>query len=236
MVVFTRQKLISDPPFSRMDLISCCNLLIYFELSLQKMIMPVFHYALKPVGYLLLGASESIGEFTDLFEAVDKRYKIYVKKVASSVPIHLPLLHKEYGERSLPALLVVRGEAAESLRGELNTRQPMPKRRLPRDYLQSIQEQHEAANKEAQSTNEEMANRNAELNSISNDLVNLQNSAQIAIVLLGRDLAIRRFTTQAEKEFGLLATDFGRPIGHVRQPDAGLRGRGSRSDQSGASR
>ncbi|MGR6036540.1 MAG: CheR family methyltransferase [Candidatus Nitrosoglobus sp.] len=120
MVVFTRQKLISDPPFSRMDLISCCNLLIYFELSLQKMIMPVFHYALKPVGYLLLGASESIGEFTDLFEAVDKRYKIYVKKVASSVPIHLPLLHKEYGERSLPALLVVRGEAAESLRGELN--------------------------------------------------------------------------------------------------------------------
>lgn len=84
------------------------------------MIMPVFHYALKPAGYLLLGASESIGEFTDLSEPVDKRYKIYVKKVASSVPIHLPLLHKEYGERSLPALLVVRGEAAESLRGELN--------------------------------------------------------------------------------------------------------------------
>ena len=61
MVVFARQNLISDPPFSRMDLISCRNLLIYLEPSLQKKALPTFHYALKPEGFLFLGASESIG-------------------------------------------------------------------------------------------------------------------------------------------------------------------------------
>src|SRR4029077_830310 len=70
MVVFARQNLISDPPFSRMDLISCRNLLIYLEPSLQKKTMPTFHYALKPGGFLFLGASESIGSFTELFEPV----------------------------------------------------------------------------------------------------------------------------------------------------------------------
>ena len=77
MVVFARQNLISDPPFSRMDLISCRNLLIYLEPSLQKKALRTFHYALKPEGCLFLGASESIGGFTDLFEPVDKKHKIY---------------------------------------------------------------------------------------------------------------------------------------------------------------
>ena len=81
MVVFARQNLISDPPFSRMDLISCRNLLIYLEPSVQKKAMPTFHYALKPEGFLFLGASESIGSFTDLFEPADKKHKIYVKKL-----------------------------------------------------------------------------------------------------------------------------------------------------------
>ncbi|MDX2055800.1 MAG: protein-glutamate O-methyltransferase CheR [Polyangiaceae bacterium] len=78
MVVFARQNLITDPPFSRMDLISCRNLLIYLEPSLQKKAMPTFHYALKPGGFLLLGASESVGAFTDLFEPIDRKHKVYV--------------------------------------------------------------------------------------------------------------------------------------------------------------
>lgn len=99
MVVFARQNLISDPPFSRMDLISCRNLLIYLEPSLQKKAMPTFHYALKPGGFLLLGASESIGGFTELFEPVDKKHKIYSKKVAPTPAFHLPV-KRERGERS----------------------------------------------------------------------------------------------------------------------------------------
>ena len=89
MVVFTRQNLITDPPFSRMDLISCRNLLIYLEPSLQKKAVPTFHYALRPQGFLFLGASESIGSFTDLFEPADKRYKIYSKKAAPTPAFHL---------------------------------------------------------------------------------------------------------------------------------------------------
>jgi two-component system CheB/CheR fusion protein len=89
MVVFARQNLISDPPFSRMDLISCRNLLIYFEPSLQKKAIPTFHYALRPGGYLLLGASESVGGFTDLFEAVDRKQKIFRKKAGQTPAMNL---------------------------------------------------------------------------------------------------------------------------------------------------
>ena len=70
-VVFARQNVMSDPPFSRMDLITCRNVLIYLEPELQKRIMPAFHYALKPGGFLFLGASESIGAFTELFAPAD---------------------------------------------------------------------------------------------------------------------------------------------------------------------
>ncbi|MBI3887044.1 MAG: hypothetical protein HY302_15145, partial [Opitutae bacterium] len=90
-VVFARQNLISDPPFSRMDLISCRNLLIYLEPSLQKKLIPTFHYALKPDGVLFLGASESIGGFPDLFVPVDKKQKIFAKKAAPTLAFPLPM-------------------------------------------------------------------------------------------------------------------------------------------------
>ena len=61
----------ADPPFSRIDLISCRNVLIYLDAALQKRVMPLLHYALNPDGFLFLGTSENIGAFTDLFDAVD---------------------------------------------------------------------------------------------------------------------------------------------------------------------
>lgn len=81
LCVFARQNLTSDPPFSRLDLISCRNMLIYLETSLQKKIMPIFHYALNPDGFLILGSSEGIGNATDLFEITDKKYRIYHRKL-----------------------------------------------------------------------------------------------------------------------------------------------------------
>ena len=104
MVVFARQNLIADPPFSRMDLISCRNMLIYLEPSVQKKAMPTFHFALKPRGFLLLGASESIGGFTDLFEPVDKRHKIYSRKSAPTQALHLPLGKLRGEQRLVPRL------------------------------------------------------------------------------------------------------------------------------------
>ncbi len=80
MVVFAPQNLIKDPPFSRLDLASCRNLLIYMEPALQKKILPLFHYTLLPNGILFLGTSESIGEFSHLFSAVDKKWKIFKRK------------------------------------------------------------------------------------------------------------------------------------------------------------
>jgi two-component system CheB/CheR fusion protein len=406
-VVFARQNVISDPPFSRMDLISCRNLLIYFEADLQRRLFPVFHYALKPGGFLYLGASESIGGFTELFEPVDKSHKIYGKKAAPTPTLQLPArqqrgesspsrmssnplqaraapggpvdgLHAELsaqreadriainqfappavvinadlqvlqfrgptgaylepptGKASFDVLKMARSGLMLPLRAAINKAKkgnktarkegvrieqdgstrtidveviplknlrdrcfmivfhdldtagtapvaatgPRAARRTAgmraaltdrasravqsgriaeletelaetRDYLQSIRDQHEAANEELQASNEEvqsaneelqsmneeletskeelesaneelttvneeMANRNAELNRLNSDLINIQTSAHQAIVLLGRDLTIRRFSAQAERYFSLLAADVGRPFASVR--------------------
>ena len=80
MLVFSEQDVAKDPPFSRLDLISCRNVLIYMGVELQRRLLPLFHYALSPGGYLFLGASESVGEFGDLFAVVDRRAKIYRAK------------------------------------------------------------------------------------------------------------------------------------------------------------
>ncbi|MGF1517726.1 MAG: chemotaxis protein CheB [Nodosilinea sp.] len=80
LCVFARQNLIGDPPFSRLDLISCRNVLIYFGSALQKQVLPMFHYGLKPGGFLMLGSSETVGEFTDLFALLDRQHKIYAKQ------------------------------------------------------------------------------------------------------------------------------------------------------------
>src|SRR5579862_6977949 len=401
MVIFARQNLITDPPFSRMDLVSCRNLLIYLETGLQRRLLPSFHYALKPRGYLFLGASESVGGFSDLFEPADKKHRIYIRRAGPTTAIRLPvpakvrggedrdaasvatapplpenpvrLLRAELdaqreadrisvrqfsppgvlvddalrilqfrgatgaylmppsGKASFNVLKMAREGLASPLRAAINQARkdnkavrknqvriaqdgwgartaaveviplrnlrdrcflilfedeganaPRAEVALPpagatadakrsvsakaasrrvgeleadlaetRDYLQSMQEQHEAANEELQAANEEvqsaneelqsineeletskeelesaneelttlneeMAHRNLELNRLNNDLINLQTSAGLAIVLLGRDLTIRRFSAEAEAQFHLQASDIGRPIGHLR--------------------
>jgi two-component system, chemotaxis family, CheB/CheR fusion protein len=394
LVIFARQNVISDPPFSRMDLISCRNLLIYFEAALQQKVFPVFHYALRAGGFLYLGASESIGGFMELFEPVDKKHKIYVKKAVPTPAFEQPPRSRPGGSRAVapkapgdpldraadtaldglhsgldaqreadritvhrlapPAVLVsddlqilqfrgptgaylepptgkatlhvlkmARAGLATPLRAALNkarkdnetVRTPaipiecdgmpralhmevVPLRNLhdrcflivfqeaggerpasaaptaaagasrvrgaaarrvvalerelaeTRDYLRAVQEQHDAANDELQTSNEEgqsaneelqsineeletskeeleatneelstvndeMSHRNAELGRLNSDLVNVQASAHMAIVLLGRDLTVRRFSAQAEKRFNLLAADVGRPMSQI---------------------
>src|SRR5438034_5832156 len=76
---FSRQNICVDPPFSRLDLISCRNVLIYLSPELHKRCIPQFHYALKPVGYLILGPAESVGLYDELFKLADKKNKIYAK-------------------------------------------------------------------------------------------------------------------------------------------------------------
>lgn len=83
MCVFARQNITADAPFSRMDLISCRNLLIYLEPVLQKQVLPLLNYALKPSGVLWLGSSETTGAASDLFEPEDKRHRFYARKPAT---------------------------------------------------------------------------------------------------------------------------------------------------------
>lgn len=398
-IVFARQNLISDPPFSRMDFICCRNLMIYLEAGLQQKVLPMLHYALKPEGFLFLGASESIGGFAELFEPVDKKHKIFSRKSAPTSVFQLPVgaaraagAAPARSPRTAPRATPTYGWTPDSFRGELNAereadrvtvnqfappgvlidaglqilqfrgstgaylepptgkasfnllkmargglmlplraaiqraqagnrivrqdgislkrdgqtrrvnvevvplknlkercflvlfedaptgargaRRPDPAPALPapvpsrkeesgrvarlerelaetRDYLQSVQEHQEAANEELQASNEEgesaneelqslneeletskeelestneelttvneeMVGRNAELNRLNSDLTNLQTSTQLAIVLLGRDLTVHRFSPQAGRQFNLAATDIGRPIAGIR--------------------
>ena len=394
MCIFARHNVLTDPPLSRMDLVSCRNVMIYMEPALQRKLLPVLHYALRPEGFLFLGPSETIGASRALFELEDSKHKIYSKKpgtvrLEQSFPVgpYTPLslerpehwrgapkvyapdasreadrqllaryvpagvlvddegevlqfrgdtglyLAPAPGKASLNVLKMAREGLLVSLRGLLRRarREESPVREegvriksngghhdvtlcvIPlgrsqtsgrcywimfespvrarvvgardgrggkrpgaaaeeaaarreadkhinrltqelsatREYLQSVIEQQEAANEELQSANEEVQSANEELQSINeeletsreeiqssneelttvnqelqnsneelsrlnSDLINLFSSVQMAIVMVWRDLRIRRFTPMAEKLFNLISTDVGRAIGDIK--------------------
>ena len=398
MCLFARQNVIKDPPFSKLDLVSCRNLLIYLGPLLQKKVLTLFHYALKPPGFLLLGSAETIGEFADLYRLVDQKSKIYSKKsIATPLQIDFSMpaaagvagaatatpamssgevgvtawavkdLQKEVdrvimnrygpsgvivnenmdilqfrghtgaylepapGEASLNLLKMAREgllpdlhvaltksikdgthERKEGVRLKradhevrinievIPVKEPAGLRRFylvvfqdvteatkpgklkpagksmgvaaggekrvaelerelsaTKEYLQSVIEQQEGSNEELrsaseeiqssneelqsineeletakeelqsvneelQSVNEELESRNLELSVVNNDLNNLVNSVNIPIVIVGRDLRIRRFSPQAEKTLNLIVGDVGRPIGNIKPNFPGL--------------
>ncbi len=89
--VFARHDLVTDPPFSKLDLVSCRNLLIYLGPKLQERVIPLLHYALDQPGILLLGSAETIGGFEHLFEVVDAQARLYVRKPAPRTSLTFPL-------------------------------------------------------------------------------------------------------------------------------------------------
>ena len=381
MCVFARHDLARDPPFSRLDLIVCRNVLIYLDVTLQKRLISVFHYALKSRGFLMLGSAETTGPQA-AFSLIDQKWRLYKKSPVEAVVtfalpqervpaarahrpppppggpewrpvqeeanrivldkygppgvvvdtnfdiVHFrghtgPYLEAASGEPSLNVLKMARGGLLYPLRSALNTARrrrravrkeevlvqrngdwravnlevlplgtsrgdyflvlfevPVPTaqpkgkataavaRKLPRaandgrvadlrrelaasrEYLQSIIQELEAANEELQSANEEILSSNEELQStnaeldtakeelqstneelntvneelhsrneelarVNSDLVNLLGSVDLPIVIVGEDLAIRRFTPAAERLFNLISGDVGRPIGQI---------------------
>ena len=105
MIIYAPHNLLNDPPFSRIDIISCQNVMIYLEVNPQSKIMQSFYYALRPTGFLILGKSESIGAASDLFEQLDKDNKIFRRKSVST-PVHLDFLNRSPG----PATLNISGQ------------------------------------------------------------------------------------------------------------------------------
>lgn len=84
--IFAVQNITKDAPFTKLDMLSCRNLLIYFGSELQERLLPVFHYSLKPGGILLLGSSESVGKYIDAFKTIDKKWKVFQKVETFSTP------------------------------------------------------------------------------------------------------------------------------------------------------
>ena len=93
LCLFARQDVTHDPPFSRLDLISCRNLLIYLDGVAQQRVLRTFHYALRSEGMLIVGPAESIGPSADLFEQVDKRFRVYRRLPAHQGGSGMPLIH-----------------------------------------------------------------------------------------------------------------------------------------------
>ena len=121
MCVFSSHSVVRDPPFSRMDLISCRNLLIYLNSELQGHVIPVFHYALKPNGFLFLGTSENISQHSALFTSVDKKSRVFQRREDGAVVPHLPTLFRRHG---IPAGVTVEARApmGRSLRQSVEAR------------------------------------------------------------------------------------------------------------------
>lgn len=103
MIRFSGHSVIKDPPFSRIDLISCRNLLIYFDEKLQAQVMPLFHYALRPGGFLFLGPSESVTRHEQLFATVDQPARLYMRKQGlARYPVDLPDTNLRGGPSPVP--------------------------------------------------------------------------------------------------------------------------------------
>lgn len=132
MLIFSEQDVIKDPPFSKLDLISCRNLLIYMNGDLQKKLMPLFHYALQPRGTLFLGTSETVGEFIDLFATLDRKSKLYQRKEDFHKAQHLAI------GRFFPPL-TTKGETFAETTGSTVIPRKLPLRELTeRTLLQQV--------------------------------------------------------------------------------------------------
>lgn len=119
---FAQQNVAHDPPFSRMDLITCRNLLIYLDPSLQRRVIPLLHYALKPQGVLMLGLSESVGNASELFASIGKpRHKLFSKKVVPGRAHALPSMDfKPANPRSTRPLATGQASTDERFRRQVD--------------------------------------------------------------------------------------------------------------------
>jgi two-component system CheB/CheR fusion protein len=235
-VTFAPHNLVSDPPFSRLDILTCRNLLIYFSLELQKKILPVFHYALAPGGVMVLGSSESIGQHTDLFAPLSASNRLYRRgkgpvrreiEFPSSFSAARPLLGTKPAApkgkaaktkaRAKVTITVEDFQAAEEELKSTNEELQSANEELQstNEELTTSKEEMQSLNEELQTVNVELQSKVDELSSANNDMKNLLNSTDIATVFLDSSLHVRRFTTQATRLFKLIPGDLGRPLSDI---------------------
>ena len=187
MVVFAVQSVIKDPPFTKVDLLSCRNLLIYLEFGVQEKLFPMFHYALKPGGILLLSPSESIGKFSDLFSPVNRKWKYFQVKpgvlpqAMTTDPVVFNRTRQNHARGGVPERIIKVFEPpvviGKSLKSK-GAKQGKPMRakeleqqlRVIKDSVKTNMEEQQAFNEEIKSTNEELQSTNEELQSTNEEL------------------------------------------------------------------
>ena len=206
ILVFSKQDIIKDPPISRVDMIVCRNLLIYMDASLQKKLIPLFHYALAADGILFLGSSETVGEYLDLFTVIDRKAKIFQRKETPAGHHRLSFLDLQVSEDVC--------KLSESVKNPLHE--------ITGQELQSTNEELQSTNEELQSINEELTTVNTELQckvvdlcNANNDMNNLLAGNGIATIYVDTRMNILRFTPSATQLINLIPHDIGRPLAHI---------------------
>lgn len=189
MVVFAPQNLISDVPFSKLDILSCRNLLIYLDRELQKRLLPLFYYALNPGGVLLLGTAESIDQFPEMFAPLERSLAVY-KRLDNALPqekrnliqdFSLQAMTKKNPMISLEEILQL-SEIKRTMdlsENDAALAMMMTELQLMREEMQATHEEMQTSQEELRSSNEELQSTNEELLAANRDL-QAANSALLA--------------------------------------------------------
>jgi len=201
LCVFGKHDLIREPPFANMDLISCRNLFIYLGPNVQEKIVPFLHHALHPNGFLLLGKEEAVGPFPHLFELVDKRTKLYVKKT-SGMGKAVEETNKEKNKEKHVFRVQAGGE--KRLDGGVHDDQLRKALEATKKTIDDVIMRFEVTNEELQATNEELNATNEEMQSTNEELVTTQEELQSTneeLTTLNEELQNRNLEVTLAKEF-----------------------------------
>jgi PAS domain S-box-containing protein len=194
MAIFAVQNVIKDPPFAKLDLISCRNLLGYLNVNLQKRLLPVFHYALRPGGFLFLGRSETIGSFRDLFETVDSKWKIFRRREGVS-PARLAM--------ELPAQRLRAELAGDVKPAVLAPREPNFASIVDRLLVKKLFHELQVHQIELKLQNEELRQSHVQLAESRDRFNDLYDYAPVGYVTLGQDSRILQANLTAASLLGI---------------------------------
>jgi chemotaxis methyl-accepting protein methylase len=219
--VFARHDVTRDPPYARMDLICCRSLVLRLRPEARRDVLATLHYALQPGGFLMIGASEVMDE-PGLFAPSKAGHGIY-ERIAppgrDRRDRRIAQLERELDDSRghLENLLHEYDAADEGLRtANEEALAANEELRSINEELQTAKEQVQCANEELETLNDELHERNRQLGGAADDLTNVIDSLNTAIVMVGPDLGLRRFTPAAEKVLNLVPGDVGRPLAEVR--------------------
>lgn len=181
MVIFAPQNLLQDPSFTRLDLLTCRNLLIYLEAGLQQKVLPLFHFSLAENGILFLGSSESLGAASDLFEPVDKKWKIFRRKAS---PVERPVRTfpaeglREFPRTTAGGVTKRPNARTEKTLERLAQEIVLPDYQVPSENQSEPENELAPSNRELQSANEELQSANEELETSKEEMQALNEELQ----------------------------------------------------------